>query len=322
MKEIKKLMFYYAITSLHMGSGSKLGPVDQPIQRETHTNFPLLPSSGIKGGFRELVESTGEQGEKDAKILFGTDQGSSEGSSKPGIITFTDARILFFPVKSLFGVFAWVICPSVLNRLKEDLKFVGRDDLLSADISNLSVHEGEIVLFGKNPSLVKDSKVTLESFTFNVKEPRCSLLDVLLKNIPKDLLGNGFGAKLNQDVVIVSDDIFKYFVVNSTEIVPRIQIGKESGTVSEGGNFWYEENVPPQTIFYSMVLVNPVLERSKQAVNQTTNEGSQENPGNVDENEKLFKEYINSCYIQLGGNQTIGRGFLKYRVFDEPSMEG
>jgi len=314
MKEIKKLMFYYAITSLHMGSGSKLGPVDQPIQRETHTNFPLLPSSGIKGGFRELVEAEGEKGKEDAKKLFGSETEGSEGGSTPGVVTFTDARILFFPVKSLFGVFAWVTCPSVLNRLKEDLKFVGRDDLLPADISELSVLEGEIVLFGESPSVVKDSKVTLESFTFNTKGPRCLLLDMLLKNIPKDLLGNGFGAKLNQDVVIVSDDIFKYFVENSTEIVPRIKIG-ESGTVSKGGNFWYEENVPPQAIFYSMVLVNPVLEKSKQAVNQTSNEGSQENHGSEDENEKLFKKYIDSGYIQLGGNQTIGRGFLKYRVF-------
>ena len=38
-----------------------------------------------------------------------------------GAIAFTDARILLFPVKSLKGVFAWVTCPMVLERFREDL---------------------------------------------------------------------------------------------------------------------------------------------------------------------------------------------------------
>jgi len=321
MKEIKKLMFYYSITSLHMGSGSKLGPVDQPIQREVHTNFPLLPSSGIKGGFREIVEAEGEKRKEDAKKLFGRETEGSEGASTPGVVTFTDARILFFPVKSLFGVFAWITSPSVLNRLKEDLRFVGMDSMVTAPC-DFVLSDGEVIRCGAEPSVAKEEEITLESFTFKVKEPRCSEVNGLLKKISEELLGNGFDAKLMQDVVIVSDDTFKYFVENSTEIVPRIKIG-ESGTVSsKGGNFWYEENVPPQAIFYSMVLLNPALEKNKQLVNQTLDGGNQENPGSEDENEKLFKKYIDSGYIQLGGNQTIGRGFLRYKVIDQPSKEG
>jgi CRISPR-associated protein Cmr4 len=38
-----------------------------------------------------------------------------------GALAFTDARILLFPVKSLKGVFAWITCPMVLERFKEDL---------------------------------------------------------------------------------------------------------------------------------------------------------------------------------------------------------
>ena len=44
-----------------------------------------------------------------------------EGNSHAGAITLTDARILAFPVRSLKGVFAWVTCPAVLERLARDL---------------------------------------------------------------------------------------------------------------------------------------------------------------------------------------------------------
>ncbi|RLF08627.1 MAG: type III-B CRISPR module RAMP protein Cmr4 [Thermoprotei archaeon] len=43
-------------TPLHAGSGSELGAVDMPIQREKHTGFPKIESSGLKGSIREVFE--------------------------------------------------------------------------------------------------------------------------------------------------------------------------------------------------------------------------------------------------------------------------
>ena len=42
----------YAVTPCHAGSGSALGVVDLPIQRERHTNWPMIQASGVKGAFR------------------------------------------------------------------------------------------------------------------------------------------------------------------------------------------------------------------------------------------------------------------------------
>ena len=36
-------------TPLHVGAGSSVGAVDQPVQRERHTGFPIIPGSSIKG---------------------------------------------------------------------------------------------------------------------------------------------------------------------------------------------------------------------------------------------------------------------------------
>jgi len=48
--------FIHVITPLHAGSGSDLGIVDLPIQRERHTGFPKIEGSGLKGSIREAFE--------------------------------------------------------------------------------------------------------------------------------------------------------------------------------------------------------------------------------------------------------------------------
>lgn len=53
----KSLPFFMIVeTPLHAGSGSDLGVVDLPIQRERHTGFPKIESSGLKGSIREVFE--------------------------------------------------------------------------------------------------------------------------------------------------------------------------------------------------------------------------------------------------------------------------
>lgn len=48
--------FIIAETPLHPGSGSELGIVDLPIQRERYTNYPKIEGSGLKGCIREVFE--------------------------------------------------------------------------------------------------------------------------------------------------------------------------------------------------------------------------------------------------------------------------
>ncbi len=50
------LVFYRNETPLHMGTGTELGVVDLPIQREKHTGFPKGEASSIKGTFRSISE--------------------------------------------------------------------------------------------------------------------------------------------------------------------------------------------------------------------------------------------------------------------------
>jgi CRISPR-associated protein Cmr4 len=49
MFEKKAAVFLYAVSPVHMGAGQAIGVIDNPIQRERHTNHPCFAGSGIKG---------------------------------------------------------------------------------------------------------------------------------------------------------------------------------------------------------------------------------------------------------------------------------
>ena len=131
-----KPLFLIVETSLHAGSGSDLGIVDLPIQREKHTGYPKIEASGIKGAIREVfstqpnlnalkqgwnITSVGDLHHEEAiKLAFGPDT-ANQSDLHGGALGFTDARLLLFPVKSVSGVFGWITCPAVLERFKQDI---------------------------------------------------------------------------------------------------------------------------------------------------------------------------------------------------------
>jgi len=52
MYKIAKPFFMVVETPLHAGSGTELGIIDMPIQRERHTDFPKVEASGLNGCIR------------------------------------------------------------------------------------------------------------------------------------------------------------------------------------------------------------------------------------------------------------------------------
>ncbi|RMG22669.1 MAG: type III-B CRISPR module RAMP protein Cmr4, partial [Methanobacteriota archaeon] len=78
-------LFFICNTPTHVGSGSELGVVDLPIQRERHTGFPKFEASSIKGSLREAIERQ-TNGNDDAweKIqrVFGYDEDGLSNSVK------------------------------------------------------------------------------------------------------------------------------------------------------------------------------------------------------------------------------------------------
>ena len=321
-----KPVFLIVETSLHAGSGSDLGIVDLPIQREKHTNYPKVEASGIKGAIREVLSTqpnlvqlgldlniTSVEDDKYKKAIdlaFGPEQGDLHA----GALGFTDARLLLFPVKSVKGVFAWVTCPAVLERFKHDL----------------SICEPSIVLDGSLPGknqvsngcdlIINDNKIVLEEYTFEVeKTGDCqTLADWIGENIlPSDEVYNYWREKIRSSLVVLSDDDFCDFVTLSTEVIARIKINPKTGTVQKGA-LWYEEYLPADSILYSLALTSPIFQENNanKGIFQLTDQEKQENR---DESEKVMEFFEDAlpAVIQLGGNATIGKGIVRTKVYGE-----
>ncbi len=306
------LMFLYTETSLHAGSGTSLGVVDLPIQREKYTDFPVIQASGIKGAVREWFEFRfkDDANKRKIELTFGPDKIGSEESGFAAAITFTDARILLFPVRSLKGIFAYCTSPTVLERFRRDAQIAGvplptnwNVPKLTNDQTVLGVHEGCDVADGTH--------VLLEEYAFGFQS------DSHVTDIARWLSDAAFSGgaeyrfwreKVTRSLLVLPDNAFRDFVKLSTEVQARIKIDNDTRTVVKGGLF-YEEALLPDSLLYSVVLAHdPVKDDRAELPNA--------------EAVLNFLCQINAKRLQLGGDATIGRGIVSVRFYAEEQKRG
>ncbi|HMW06631.1 MAG TPA: type III-B CRISPR module RAMP protein Cmr4 [Leptospiraceae bacterium] len=299
MFKLAKPLFLICETPLHAGSGDSLGVVDLPIQRERHTGFPKIEASSLKGALRESFEVKIEDRKNknlfsDVYSLFGPEDDDAKLNPRSGSLAFTDARLLFFPVKSVKGVYAYVTCPLILEKFIKELKLSIPE---MKDIPNIQFSESKRT---KTSSLiVSGDKIILEEYTYEVKVD--DNLSTFAKWISEKLFNTPeqkyWKDKLTNDLVVLSNDDFKDIVNLFTEVITRTKINNETGTVETGALFT-EEFLPQESILYSLVMAsNEFIENGKKANEMMSN----------------FESGLQSVF-QLGGNSTLGKGLLR-RVF-------
>ena len=157
MFEAKQALFIYCVSTVHMGAGTALGPIDNPIQREVHTQHPLMAGSGLKGAIRHALSRDWDK--ELIKRLFGP----LENPDFAGAISFTDAKIVAFPVRSLKNAFVYATSPVALGGLKRFAALAGMD----ADWDVPTVQTGQCFMAAKNAA--SNGKLVLEAFEFEVQ---------------------------------------------------------------------------------------------------------------------------------------------------------
>lgn len=284
MFEKALILGLYSVTLVHAGSGAELSVIDLPIQRERHTGFPVIWGQSLKGVLRRAYERLDDSVNKQkTEVIFGPP--TDRASEHAGAISVGDAKILLFPVRSLKSVFAYVTCPLVLERFKRDL------ELVNIDLEfNSKIPSEDQVIVSEKASVDVDGKVILEDIVLNVKKQDISALTETISKI----------SPLSIDesrVVIVHDNVFANLVQMTTEVVARVQINVNTGTVE---NLWHEEYLPCDTLLYSVIAVG----KPRKIINRLST---------VDDiiNElKIFE----GKFVQIGGNETVGKGFIKLKV--------
>lgn len=295
----KALPFFMIVeTPLHAGSGTELGVVDLPIQRERHTGFPKIEASGLKGSIREVFEEKNED-KQSIFLVFGPEETEE---THAGALGFTDARLLLFPVKSMKGIFAWVTCPQILERFRKDMNI--------AKISNgVQIPPAGTVPQGCTCTI--GDSVILEEYTFRVKEDRSfgSFTNMLSSIAFPNDQSQYWRDKMTKDVIVLSDNDLADFVQLSTEVIARIKIDNDTGTVQSGALF-YEEYLPQDSILYSLALASPVFSENKGQF--APEEGKQPE----DKVLEFFKKGLPSI-MQIGGNATIGKGIVRTQIWEQ-----
>jgi CRISPR-associated protein Cmr4 len=66
------------------------------------------------------------------------------------------------------------------------------------------------------------------------------------------LAGDAVWSEIAARLVILSDGMMSFFVRNACEVAQHVRISDETGT-AEGGALFNQENVPSETLFYSML---------------------------------------------------------------------
>jgi CRISPR-associated protein Cmr4 len=279
-RNIVSLATLYAISPVHAGSGTSTAAVDLPIQRERHTNWPHIQASGVKGSFRSHYRTfSDENGSELINHIFGSDEQDGWDRNEDSLaaaVSFSDAKLLFFPVRSNISPFLWVTCPAVLTRLNQDLQFTGIGNL-----SELPEVTGESARWIGNEG-IENGRVVLEDAV--VQPEGHTSLAFIQEQFP-DI----------QRALIISDEMFDYVVSSCTEVQTQIKINAKTGT-AEDGALRYEELLPSDSLLYTIVHC-----RSRNGIeDQLQAEQIQANL------ESVIKDFI-----QIGGDATLGRGVCR-----------
>lgn len=299
---VKRLLFLYAETPIHAGTGAGLGAVDMPIQRERANQFPIIQGSGVKGALRSNMPD-----DDDVNIVFGPPAKGNNGDTSSdygGAISVSDARTLLFPVRALRGVFVWVTCTDALARFARDAALAPVPVLEDTPIGIARV---------SNNGLLLDNKILLEEFSFEAAvddDTQWWAGSIANYAFPKE--GYDYWRnRLRNHLVILSNDDFRDFVLYSTEIVTRIRIDSARKTVEKGALFT-QELLPADTLMYSLVTAH--IPRKKKDELENTSFAKPDNTA-----EKVMnwlqdgRNWLQGGYpnIQIGGDETIGRGFVR-----------
>ena len=276
------LLGLIAETSIHAGAGKAVGVIDLPIMREAHSGWPVVFGSAVKGAMRARAEQVSLT---DLQDVFGPD--TNNASDHAGALMVGDARLLLLPVRSLTTHFKWVTCPALINRAAADARRLG---VTGAVDSPVVIKPTESVAFTAEHA----GSLFLEEFHFTAeKKDLVQLIEWLAS-----FVGGDFAARLQQQLVIVSDDMFTHLANYTTAVTPHIAIEKEHKTVRNGA-LWYEETLSPETVLYVALAADASRRKGAGHTAQQM----------LDAAMSLFP--AERPYLQLGGNETVGMGWCR-----------
>lgn len=275
------LIGFTSETHVHVGAGQSSGALDLPVARERTTHYPFVPGSGVKGAMR--VWSGEHFAEPLTNTLFGEETGvgsSDDGAStKAGLLLWSDAKLFLLPVRSTTSSYRLVTCQDLVNRLRRDRRRAG---LPAKAPAADPVKAGEAL--GHGPG----EWIGLEEREFKLNGPLKE--DIVGEALP--LVEGSFAKEdLDRRILQLNNDDFAWFARYALPVMARNRLTADK--VVENGALWNEEALAPDTVLYLLLSERKAGFAAKIV-------------------ETLLADQAR--YVQMGGNETIGHGWLRMTV--------
>jgi len=299
----RRLLTLLAETPVHAGGPESLAAVDLPIQREAATELPVIWGQSLKGALRQAWRDAELSSEKavfgsrpprppgsagddsagsDSAGEVATAEGDADGVLTKGAITVGDAQLVLFPAATLRQVFGWMTSPLLLSRLGRKLRLLGIDPGTALTLPNIDGH-------GLGAPGWEGRQV-IGPFSENIRAgSQASTIGVMLAALVcPDHAAFGFTRrKMSTDVLLVEDSTISGLARMGTDVVARVQLEENTKKVAHGP--FYSEHLPAETVLAALLT------------------------GTGDHLDRLTT-LLDGRPLQLGGDETIGKGVLWCRL--------
>jgi len=282
------------ITDLHVGIGRSPGSVDLPVARDAF-GLPYLPASALKGAVKALCLRLESGNPYRCERLYGWDirvRGDAPEEAWMSPVAFTDGLLFLYPARVDTGSgsrFAYVTSRLQLSRI---LSVLGGNCCLADAVRAIideaggaGSHGGESLLVNNVPV---DGVIELndESFLYRLSRRLMGLDQVPLPGL---LLRSG---------IYVVEDNADFIQVVEAGIVrhTRVALDYRRKTV-QSGHLWSEEYVPQGAVFASMLVFSGGIPGAASATEACRSHLS-------------LLDRVKGV-LQVGGKETIGKGFVK-----------
>jgi len=224
-----------ALTNLHVGDmGASYSIVDKTVQKDAISGHPCIYSTSLKGAIRSAAEKA-NIGTTKIKEIFG---GEAKEISK-GRVSFNDAHLLFYPVRSRKRPYYLATCPAMLKETLKICSFAGNVNAMNEFQALLNLESGKVY-----------EQRQINGYTWVEDEylPYGQLPNTIVPVLTK-LTGE-------QALAVFTDQQMN----NLLEDLPVIARNQLDNGISK--NLWYEEFVPRKSIFITMTFCDvPYLEK-------------------------------------------------------------
>lgn len=278
------------ITNLFVGNGdNSYGIIDNQVEKDPILETPIIPSSGLKGSFREFFENKKLDEKQIIKFFGNRPTEKEENNLKDGKLHFFTAQLLFRPMRVSLGNSSYCLVTTVdlLCRLFEMLEELDFYKEKSIEISKWrkNINNIQKKLF----SLPEENGISNKGIYVEGYEVK---KDEVVEEFIKFLEEIGFLQKGKIPIVILKSECFK-------EVdLPIVARNRLDNGVSK--SLWYEEIVPHQSVFYFAVMY----------------------PNELEKEYKIFYKSIVSEAVRFGGGASIGYGYCSICEIKNGEQQG